>query len=501
MLPLVALALYNFSQDYYGVFLQRQEWRGVVPNERYLKYEAVLQRAGDIRLLLFGSSRAANIPFYRSLGEGAYNFAYSEGLPRDHLQVLEKLVDELPALETVYIAVDDMSYLLDPAPHARDFLRRQHPAVAGIPEAWFKLRYLLRPLSNVDYLYFFGDRRARPAILYELDTSGRSLCPQCDRDIDADPVAHRAQAFFRLPYAPPERYGIDRLLGDIRSIRDLLDARSVELVILLQPTFLNNLRWHNLAMLEQLKRAIAGVAPFYDFLVYDGRLVDETNFYDVIHFRPNIGQKIMEVLTGASVPAPGEFGFLVQENALAHHSALVRGRIVGRLIPEQRYLQDSDYATWYAAHGYPRSPLPEREGSSLLGIRGEDVNCHLDSAMRKRFVASPIRVALENAEMLEVGGWGRLDTAGMQGFLRLAGDSPLSSDAVFEIAAGMRRQDVARVHGAQFLRTGFRGNVNIGELDRGNYRLSLLFGEGVRSGKEAGSDWFECGNDIRLVIF
>jgi hypothetical protein len=489
-----ALPLYNFHQDYYGVFFKRSDWRGVVPNERYLKYEAVVQRPQAVRSLLFGSSKAANIPFYRSLGAGAYNFAYSEGLPRDHLQVLEKLVDELPSLERVYIAVDDMSYLLDPTPHAGDYLRRQHPAVAGEPIVWFKLGYLFRALSNTDNLYFFGDRQERPDVVYEWHTSGRSLCPDCDRDIDADPEAHRTQAFFNFPYSPPERYGIDRLAADLRALRALLESRGVELLLFLQPSFANNFRWHNLAMLEELKREMAAVAPFYDFLVHDPRLVDPVNFYDVVHFRPPIGQDIMDVLTGKTRAVAGDFGFLADTETVDEHNAGVRAALLDEWVPRNRYAQDRDFARWSAAAGHPRSPLPSADADRIAGLPRTAVDCRLDSVMRRRYTGGPVRVAREEANMLEFSGWSSLGAGGKSGYLELTSEFPLGAHAVYAIAAGLERRDVARARGADLLLSGFRGNVDISGLERGNYRVALLFGE-------SGGEWFACGNDIRLVVF
>ncbi len=493
LLCALLLPTYNWVQDYYGIFGQRSDWRGVIPNERYRKYESVLARRDEITTLLFGSSKAANIPFARSLGDGAYNFAYSEGLPRDHLQVLERLVDELPALERVYIAVDEMAFLLNPSRHATDYLRRQHPEVAGIARWRFVLSYLFRPLSNTDALYFTPDRLQRPAITYEFDSTGRSLCPSCDADIDADPQVHGQQAFFRFPYNPPDRYGLDRLRADLAATLKLLEVRNIEAVLFLQPTFANNLRWHNLGLLEALKAMLAELAPFHDFLVVDAALADTGNFYDVIHFRPSVGQRMMDILAGGDSVAPGGFGHRVGPETLDAHNTAVREQLLGKLVPPHKYLQDREYSDWLAAAGFQRTPVVGGPADEVLGAETAPVSCRLDSVNRGRFSGAPIRIPEEELGMLEFGGWAQLAGMSATGFLTFIERGPFGEDRVYPIAAGLSRPDVERRFGDEFARVGFRGNLDISSLRRGNYRLDLRF-------TDADGRWFACDNAFRLVV-
>ncbi|MEP5765014.1 MAG: hypothetical protein ABJ308_10475 [Halieaceae bacterium] len=493
MLLVLALPLYNYVQDYYGVYAQRGDWRGVVPNERFLKYQSVLTRPEPVESLLFGSSKAANIPFYSVLGPTAYNFAYSEGLPRDHLQVLTELVDQLPALQTVYIAIDDMSYLLDPGPHQADYLRRQHPAVAGIPRWQFFLSYLQRRLSNTDAHYFFGDRRDQPQVEYQFASSGRSLCPDCDQRIADDPAAHAQQPFFRFPYNPPDSYGIARFGEDLRALKQLLDARNIELVLFLQPSFANNLRWHNLGMLEQLKQEMASVAPFFDFLVFDQRLADTANFYDVVHFRPPVGRQMMAYIDGSELASPGEFGFQVSAETLDQHNAAVRAALIGTLVPERKYLRDLDYSLWSRRQGFSRAPLAAERASAIGSQPALSIACQVDSVNRRGFDGKPVRVPVEQPGMLELSGWAGQDAQRLDGYLLIEGQDFFSPDYLYPMAAGLRRLDVAQRKGQQLLYSGFQNNSQIDQLQRGNYRLRLLFGRGAQ--------WFQCDNDLRLSVY
>lgn len=497
LLPLLAVLLlptYNWVQDYYGIFGQRSDWRGVIPNERYRKLEAVMERPETVTALLFGSSKAANIPFARTLGEGAYNFAYSEGLPRDHLEVLEYLVGRLPALERVYIAVDEMAYLLDPSRHADDYLRRQHPAVADIPGWQFQLRYLFRPLSNTDALYFTPDRLERPQITYDFETTGRSLCPSCDAEIEADPEVHRQQAFFRFPYNPPDQYGLDRLRTDLEAILDLLAEHGVEPVLFLQPTFANNLRWHNLGKLEALKSMLAELRPFHDFLVYEPALADTDNFYDVIHFRPPVGQRIMNSLADSAQAAPGSFGFRVTATSLAEHNAAVREQLLGSLVPPQRYRQDRQYSDWLRDNGFQRGPLAAELTAEVLAATPAPLDCRLDTVNRARFGDAPVRIAVDDLGVLEFGGWAPLQAMAPTAYLSVREQGPFGRARVYPLAAGLPRPDVAKRFGEAYQQVGFRANLDISNLDRGNYQLDLRF-------RGAGDEWSGCDDAFRLVVF
>ncbi len=496
LLPLLCVLLlpgYNWVQDYYGIFGQRSDWRGVIPNERYRKVEAVLERRDEITTLLFGSSKAANIPFYRTLGEGAYNIAYSEGLPRDHLQVLQLLADELPNLERVYIAVDEMGFLLDPSRHATDYLRRQHPAVAGLPGWRFALSYLFRPLSNIDALYFTPERQQRPHITYEFDSSGRSLCPSCDADIDADPETHGRQPFFRFPYNPPDRYGLERLRADLVAILELLASRDIEAVLFLQPTFANNLRWHNLGQLESLKAMLVELAPFHDFLVYDDALADTTNFYDVIHYRPLIGQRIIYSFADGENLAPGAFGFRVTADTLEAHNARIREQLLGKLVPVSKYQRDRAYSDWLEHNAFRRTALDGESAASVLAAAAGPVDCRIDSVNRGRFSGAPIRIPVEELGVLEFNGWARMSGTGSTGYLSIEELGLLGGKQVYAMAAAIPRPDVARRFGDEFAQVGFRGNLDISGLRRGNYRLSWRF--------QSEGAWFACSEDASLVIF
>ncbi len=493
LLCALLLPAYNWVQDYYGIFGQRNDWRGVIPNERYRKLEAVLERPEAVTALLFGSSKAANIPFARSLGEGAYNFAYSEGLPQDHLEVLSYLVGRLPALERVYIAVDEMAYLLDPSRHASDFLRRQHPAVVGIPAWRFHFDYLFRPLSNTDALYFSSQRQQRPQITYEFDSTGRSLCPSCDAVIDADPEAHRQQPFFRFPYNPPDQYGLDRLRADLRAILALLEEHEIEPVLFLQPTFANNLRWHNLGKLESLKSMLADLGPFHDFLVFDSALADTINFYDVIHFRPVIGQRIMDVLAGAEQVAPGGFGHRVSPDTLAAHNEAVRDQLLGTLVPLPRYRRDRAYSDWLEENDFRRTALDSKAASSVLAAAAAPTQCRIDSINRGRFTGAPVRIPVGELGVLEFSGWAPV--AGMEGtaYLAITEQGLAGEKRVYLVAAAIPRPDVAGRFGDALREVGFRGNLDISSLRRGNYRLNWRF--------QAGNDWFACSEDVSLLVF
>ncbi len=495
LLPLLCVLLlpgYNWVQDYYGIFGHRDDWRGVVPNERYRKFESVLSRREDITALLFGSSKAANIPFTENLGPGAYNFAYSEGLPRDHFEVLTVLVDELPALSQVYIAVDEMAYLLDPGRHAEDYLRRQHPAVAGIPRWRFSLDYLFRPLSNTDALYFSPERQQRPSVSYAFATTGRSLCPQCEAEIEADPGAHGKQPFFRFPYNPPDRYGLLRLRQDLAAILALLESRDIEAVLFLQPTYLNNLRWHNLGMLEALKAMLAELAPFNDFLVAEAALGDTVNFYDVIHFRPQIGQRIMEHLAGTRAAELGGFGYRASSDTLPAHNAAIREGLLNTWLAPAKYRRDSEYSRWQVNNDFPRGPLSVEQAAELLTEPASEIDCRLDTVNRGRFRGKPVRIATQDLDMLEFAGWGKLASVSSTGYLLVRERVPLGIERVYPFATGIQRQDVARRFGPAFEQVGFRGNLDLAGLQRGTYRLDWRL--------QSGDAWFQCSESLSLVI-
>ncbi len=486
------LPVYNYIADFYGIFGVRSEWAGVMPNERFIKYEAVIEKSSETESLIFGSSRVANIPFQQYLGNSAYNFSYSQGMPLDHLQILHVLVKKLPKLKTVYLGIDETSYRVDPSLHKSDYLRGQHPEVDGISHWRFYSRYLFRQLSNIDHQYHFGAFSKLPRAVYEVTTSGRTICDDCERNIISDPDKHRDALVFKFPYNPLDFYGMDKLIADLVQIKALLAQHNIRLVLFTQPTFMNNLKWQNFPMLELLKVELAQVSTFYDFLVYDNRLTDAVNFYEAIHYRPHIGADMMDVLTGKHVAELGAFGYVVDSDNIEVHQAKVRSNLVSSIVPTDKYHHDRDYGLWQQENAHNKSPLDDITAESLLKEDSQTVVCHYNRLNRKLAKNAKVELLLDRLNVMEIRGWAAEDLSQYNGYLVIKARDLLTPSLAYDIAVGLSRHDVAELMGKEKLHSGFMSTVDISMLQRGNYTLYIIF--------EKEGQWAKCGNNMNLSI-
>ena len=114
--------------DPYNVFHWRQiRDNGVEPNSNYIKMEYILHNPDKFDSFLFGSSRTGFVNVDR-IPEGKwYNMSYSEGLPAEHLENLQTMIEHGIIPKNVMIGVDNISCFVNPELHQNQFYRIPYP--------------------------------------------------------------------------------------------------------------------------------------------------------------------------------------------------------------------------------------------------------------------------------------------------------------------------------------------------------------------------------------
>lgn len=324
VLFLVLLALlvipFNALLDPYNVF----HWNsvrdnGVEPNKNYIKTRFVLAHKDQYDSYLFGSSRAGFIDV-SLLPEGKwYNFSYSEGLPAEQYETLRALIlgGEIP--ERVYLSLDNISYLVDPAYHENQLYRKEYPYEGSLKDKFYFFVSYLDTVTTIESLSvveeYEGDTKALRERMY---TTG------CE-DLNLEKAFDESQtAPYWADYYEPR---IDEAIEEIRKIVELCDEYDIELTVFTNPLYITTyekaVEKRYLDFLEQL----AYVTPYYNFSSYNEISMNSKYYYETSHYTPEAAAIIMDIIENGgdehTMYAQG-FGFYVTEDNVDEFMAIVR---------------------------------------------------------------------------------------------------------------------------------------------------------------------------------
>lgn len=340
---LAALASYNWRHDALGVLNTDFSVRRYGVAQRFVKMRYLHDHPQKYNAFSFGSSRVAKVPV-TEIDDGCrwYNLTYGSGLPREWLEDLQMLLDNGTQVEKVLIALDDFSFRADPDVNAKNggsFLRyRPH-------DAELYLQTLFRRPDPPPTKSFLEEK----GIYFDIYETGYTTYPWVDEAIDQDPEKHRQDPVMQT-VAVRDDERIDATIDELQQIVDLCKAHNIELAVIINPLY----RWTYLAndqaSFDAFKRRLADITDYYDFSGVNDVTIDEMNYYETSHYRPQVGRRILARIYGSAAAGPEEFGtYVTRENVDAHLVALTARRdayLVAHGEAYHRALFASRFAPW-----------------------------------------------------------------------------------------------------------------------------------------------------------
>ena len=289
LLSLLGAALYNYTHDFSGLFARDFSVRRQEPNQHFVKMRWLMEEKGaGVQGLALGSSRLGNLDFTRT-GDGRrwYNMTYSEGVPAEWLSDLRLLLKAGIRFEAVLLELNEASFRLAPEPHRQQYLRIPYGTPAENAKTY--LMYLLRPFQ-----YITGGEWNEN--IFDIYGTGRPLHPWADEAIDRDPAAHAADPRMDTPFVVPGSR-LQETLAEIEAIHQLCVENGIEFGMYLGPTYyLSYLGYGEpqQAELEEFKRRLAAIAPYWDFTGLNPVTENRYYFYEASHYRPVVGDMIID---------------------------------------------------------------------------------------------------------------------------------------------------------------------------------------------------------------
>lgn len=120
---IIAIMVFNYLTDFYGIFELRTSFKGLEPNQRSLKVQQAVKQKND--LLIFSDSRGGVIdPIY--ISDNAYNMSYSMGTPEEFLEDIQFILDKGSKPKQIVIMLDQNflfhNYLINKKQALRKFV-------------------------------------------------------------------------------------------------------------------------------------------------------------------------------------------------------------------------------------------------------------------------------------------------------------------------------------------------------------------------------------------
>ena len=299
-----------YMLDPYNVFHYKNiRDNGVEPNKNYIKMRYLLDNPHKFDSYLFGSSRVGRINVGALSEARWYNMTYSEGIPKEHFENLEVLVEKKIIPDTVLIGVDDLASSVNPQSHHHQLLRMPYPKEA-VHNQFAYGRFLINYLNPIvlDSIPIIASHR---------------------RDNDKQ-SAQRTNWETLTGWASPFDYGIANAIKDIQSIIDLCNKNNIKLILFTSP--LHKLTYQkavSFGYIDFLVR-LSDITDYYNFSGINDVTANNANYLEPSHYKSSVGDLIIDTIfynkTAPSLLSQG-FGYQVNAKTKTALFRLLRSQI------------------------------------------------------------------------------------------------------------------------------------------------------------------------------
>ncbi len=321
---MIGVILLNYQIDSYAVFRNDYSQLYREPNQNYLKMEFLLEKKHSYDSFIFGSSRVGKIDPEIIPNGKYYNMTYSEGVPKEHAENIQTLLDEDVKIKHVLLGLDEFSYHIDPISHTTQLLRCPHYLTDLNRQSRFEFlfKYLAVWPSSFDIKrlfkqYLFND--VYDVYEYDIYRTGLPIVPgTVERAIEADIEGHLKSEKFNYPTKFKGRR-IEQTLEDIKKIISLSRKYTFELIVFINPihkvTYLNT----DFEDFQYFKRELVKLTPYFDFSGLNDITTNNYYYYDTSHYRTIVGKMIVDQIFNNKQDGDSNFGKWVDTSNIAFH--------------------------------------------------------------------------------------------------------------------------------------------------------------------------------------
>ncbi|MBO6133614.1 MAG: hypothetical protein J6P05_04695 [Lachnospiraceae bacterium] len=307
---------------------------GVEPNKVYVKMKNVLTHPDKFDSFLFGSSRAGFFDVTRMDDGRYYDMSYSEGTVNEHLQNLKDFIDRGIVPKNVTVALDDITYFVDPASHVNQLYRKPFPWDGTLMDKIkFYLSYLdlitISQSIEVIQKHMAKDSRDLEYGARILETGSENLTIKTQFDYG------NLKPSWSDYYRPREE-----CFEEIREFKELCEEHDIKLRIFTNPingyTYKKDIANGYLVFLRKL----SDITEYWNFSGFNDITLNMDNYYETSHFNPEVSNMVVDTVyhgkTDERLLSQG-FGVYVTKDNVDELLDILYGQAVNYDFPTDTY--------------------------------------------------------------------------------------------------------------------------------------------------------------------
>ena len=221
---------------------------------------------------------------------------------------------------------------------------------------------------------------------------------------------------------------------------------------------------------EKWKREVAKVVAYYDFSDYteittEMFSTERKYFWDTAHFKPYVGNMIIDRLFGGKTEIPNDFGVLVTAQNVEEHLKKVR-------VNRDRWRAENPGLVECGAFYQGFVALQPRQLLSSQTVYGRSVGV-VETVMDK-----PVRsdkFVVERKNRLKIAGWAINDMMAFDEVFMVLTSVEGKGKRYYAVTARNERKDLTSIfHDANYLQAGFLLDASIENVEPGSYKLEVI---------------------------
>ncbi|MFT6958868.1 MAG: hypothetical protein ACJAYC_003891 [Halieaceae bacterium] len=314
LLIFIGLGLFNFHNDRWGIYSKDSLYfaDGVQPNRLALKTWHILKHPEAYECLVMGSSRVEMIDT-NNMPDNCYNFTHSAGTPRNHKVALEKFIRAGIRFKSIYIGLDEASYLQSPTQGEEQNLRRT-PADDFLKRIIFHSNYLLHFPQIRDWEIFNGFLpttknswyvRYPEKHLVELREEADSFFAESEGNVKR--LSTKQGVYWG------ETEFVDDAVEDLQAIASMSTEYEFSLTLFFNPLYYKTYLQQNTFIMERFLSGVVEYSNVLDFSGLNDYTLDDRYWHEASHYTTRLGDLLLPFIDSQQ-PLTPPFGRALSSN-------------------------------------------------------------------------------------------------------------------------------------------------------------------------------------------